>query len=159
MNAYEQGQAFGGVIDVLEAVGATYAIWGGLAVIAYGEARFTQDLDILLSGAGLPVGLFKRRLTETHYHVDPAAVQNALGGGYFNVIHQHYHIKADFYVPTEPDLRALLSDRIYLPFDEMRRAAYITADGLIMTKLRAYADSGSTRHLDDIGSVVRIQGN
>ena len=30
---YDQSQVFGGVIDVLEAVGAVYAIWGGLAVV------------------------------------------------------------------------------------------------------------------------------
>lgn len=75
MNDYEQSQSFGGVIDVLEAIGAQYAIWGGLAVVAYGEPRFTQDMDILLS------------------------------------------------------------------------------------KLRAYGDSQSTRHLDDIASIVRLQRN
>jgi hypothetical protein len=52
---YEQGHAFGGVIDVLEAVGAVYAIWGGLAVVAYGEPRFTQDMDVLLRGDSLLV--------------------------------------------------------------------------------------------------------
>jgi hypothetical protein len=35
MTDYEQNQAFGDVIDVLEAIGATYAIWGGMAVVAY----------------------------------------------------------------------------------------------------------------------------
>ncbi len=34
MTGYEQSQAFGGVIDVLEAIGARYAIWGGMAVVA-----------------------------------------------------------------------------------------------------------------------------
>ncbi len=29
MSDYEHGQAFGGVIDVLEAIGARYAIWVG----------------------------------------------------------------------------------------------------------------------------------
>lgn len=47
MTAYDQSQAFGGVIDVLEAIGAKYAIGGGMAVVAYGEPRFTQDMDIL----------------------------------------------------------------------------------------------------------------
>jgi hypothetical protein len=32
MTAYKQGQAFGGVIDVLEAIGAEYAILGLLGV-------------------------------------------------------------------------------------------------------------------------------
>jgi hypothetical protein len=55
MTDYEQSKAFGGVIDALEAIGAEYAIWGGLAVVAYGEPRFIQDLDILRSPAGFCV--------------------------------------------------------------------------------------------------------
>lgn len=159
VQAYEQSQAFGGVIDVLEAIGARYAIWGGLAVVAYGEPRFTQDLDILLSPDGFALPLFVRRLRETHYHVDDVAVEQAVTGGYFNVIHLHYHIKADFYVPVEPHLQAMIAARVYLPFDEIRRAAYVTPAGVIEAKLWAYQDGQSTRHLDDIASIVRLQAN
>lgn len=159
MTEYEQGQAFGGVIDVLEAIGATYAIWGGIAVVAYGEPRFTQDMDILLSPEQFAVSLFVRRLQEMHYHVDEISVSRALNGGYFNVIHLGYHIKTDFYVPVEPDLQAMIADRTYLPFDEMRRAAYIPPTSVIIAKLKAYQNGQSTRHLDDIASIVRLQGN
>jgi len=156
---YDQAQAFGGVIDVLEAVGALYAVWGGLAIVAYGEPRFTQDMDVLLRGESLSVALFVRRLDETHYHVDGHAVQEAvISGGFFNVIHRHYAIKVDFYVPHEPELRAMIAERVYLPFDEIRRAAYITATSVVAAKLRAWLDSGSTRHLDDIAAVIRVQG-
>ena len=158
MTEYEQGQAFGGVIDVLEAIGATYAIWGGIAVVAYGEPRFTQDMDILLSPDQFAISLFVRRLRETHYHVDEISVKRAMGGGFFNVIHLGYHIKTDFYVPVEPEQKALIADRTYLPFDEIRRAAYVTPTSVIVAKLRAYENSQSTRHLDDIASIVRIQG-
>ena len=158
-NAYEQSRAFGGVIDVLEAVGAKYAIWGGLAVVVYGEPRFTQDMDILLAANSFRLDKFVQRLQETHYHVDEAAVQNAMSGGFFNVIHLHWHIKTDFYVPTEPILNAAIEKRVYFPFDEMRRAAYITAEDAIITKLRAYQDSQSTRHLDDISSIIKIQAS
>jgi hypothetical protein len=156
-SAYDQAQAFGGVIDVLGAVGATYAIWGGLAVVAYGEPRYTQDMDILLSPSGLLVGRMVQRLAESHYHVDRQVVQQALTGGFFNVIHLYYHIKTDFYVPNEPELQAMIAERVYLPFDEARRAAYITPASVIFAKLRAYADSQSTRHLDDIASIIRMQ--
>ncbi len=158
---YDQAQAFGGVIDVLEATGARYAIWGGLAVVAYGEPRFTQDMDILLSPERFNMTMFIRRLQETHYHVDKIAVQNALNGlsgSFFNVIHLHYHIKTDFYVPQERELRAMIAERVYLPFDEMRRAAYVTAASVVVAKLKAYENSQSTRHLDDIASIIRIQG-
>ena len=52
----------------------------------------------------------------------------------------------------------MITNRIYLPFDEMRRAAYVTPTALIMAKLKAYQASQSTRHLDDIESIVRLQG-
>jgi hypothetical protein len=158
MTNYEQSQAFGGVIDVLEAIEARYAIWGGLAVVAYGEPRFTQDMDILLSPERFAVSLFIRRLRESHFHVDEMTVNAALGGGFFNVIHLAYHIKSDFYVPVEPELQAMIAERVYLPFDEMRRAAYITPTSVVVAKLRAYQNSQSTRHLDDIASIVRLQG-
>ena len=158
MTDYEQAQAFGGVIDVLEAIGATYAIWGGMAVVAYGEPRFTQDMDILLAPEGFFAAMFVRRLRETHYHVDEIAVNRALSGGFFNVIHLGYHIKTDFFVAVEPDLKDMISGRVYLPFDEMRRAAYIAPASIIIAKLKAYADSQSTRHLDDIASIIRLQG-
>jgi hypothetical protein len=158
MTDYEQSQAFGGVIDVLEAIGARYAIWGGVAVVAYGEPRFTQDMDILLSPEQFAASLFVRRLHETHYHVDEISVNRALGGGFFNVIHLAYHIKTDFYVPVEPELQTMLADRVYRPFDEMRQAAYLTPTAVIVAKLRAFQASQSTRHLDDIASIVRLQG-
>lgn len=157
---FEQERAFGGVIDVLEAVGAVYAIWGGWAVVAHGEPRFTLDMDILLSPQGLLVDLFVKRLRETGYHVDTAAVFNALAGGFFSVLHLHYHIKTDFYVPP-PDswLYSVLRQRVHLPFGEYRRAAFISTEAAVLTKLRAYADSQSTRHLDDIASIIRVQGS
>jgi len=158
VSEYEQRQAFGGVIDVLEAIGAAYAIWGGMAVIAHGEPRFTQDMDVLLSPRQFPVSLFVQRLQETHYDVDETSVNRALSGGFFNVIHLGYHIKIDFYVPVEPDLLAMIANRVCLPFDDIRRAAYITPTAVVIAKLRAYENSESTRHLDDIASIVRLQG-
>lgn len=156
---YDQGQAFGGVIDVLEAIGAKYAIWGGLAVVAYGEPRFTQDMDILLRGESFHARLFAQRLRESHYHVDEQAVEAAIiQGGFFNIIHLHYAIKADCYVPLEADLIAMIDERVYFPMDEIRRAAYVTAEGVIAAKLKAYLDSQSNRHLDDIASIIRVQG-
>lgn len=156
-HSYEQAQAFGGVIDVLEAVGAQYAVWGGLAVSIYGEPRFTIDMDVLLNGDSLALSPFVKRLLEMQYHVDESAVRKAVSGGFFNVIHLGYHIKTDFYVPTEPLLKQMITERKRLPFDEIRQAAYVTETAVVIAKLQAYKESGSTRHLDDVASVVRLQ--
>jgi hypothetical protein len=71
----------GGIIDALETIGVTYAIWGGMAVVAYGEPRFTQGMDILLHPDPFAVFLFVRRLQEAHYHVDEIAVNRDMNGG------------------------------------------------------------------------------
>ena len=60
--------------------------------------------------------------------------------------------------PTEPEQLVIIADRGYLPFDEIRRAAYITPTALVVAKLHASENSESTRHLDDIASIVRLQG-
>ena len=52
----------------------------------------------------------------------------------------------------------MIAERITMPFDEIRRAAYITATSVVAAKLRAYLDSNSTRHLDDIAGIIRVQG-
>lgn len=155
----DQRQAFGRVIDVLEAVGARYAIWGGWAVVAYGEPRFTMDMDILLDSSGLPDKMLVTRLQESSFQVDEAALFDALGGGYFNIIHLPSQLKVDFFVPAQDALlQRAIRERVYLPFDEIRRAAYVPAEALILTKLQAYVESESTRHLDDVASVIRLQG-
>ena len=64
----------------------------------------------------------------------------------------------DFYIPVEPELLEMIADRVYLPFDEMRRAAYIPPTAIIVAKLRTYENSESACHLDDIASIVRLQG-
>lgn len=36
-------------MDILEAMGVEYLIWGGVAAALYGEPRFTQDMDLVLA--------------------------------------------------------------------------------------------------------------
>ena len=112
MSTYEQARAFGGVIDILEAIGASYAIWGGMAVVAHGQPRFTQDMDVLLDPSEFETALFIKRLQETHYHVDELAVRRALSGGFFNIIHLSYHIKVDFWVAVELEHKAMIAERV-----------------------------------------------
>lgn len=155
----EQARAFSGVIDVLNVVDATYAIWGGMAVIVYGEPRFTQDMDILLRLDNQVARLMIKRLTQMNYHIDDVQVYRCLSGGFFNVFHLPTMVKIDFWVPENDQvLTRALADRVFLPFDGIRQAAYISAESAIITKLKAYQARESTRDLDDIASIMRIQG-
>jgi hypothetical protein len=152
-------EAFGGALDVLEEIGARYAIWGGWAVVAYGEPRPTRDMDILLSPIDFDHKSFTNLLQAGGYQVNELMLFSALDGGDFEVIHQPGQIGVDFFLPRQYSLQhKAIAERVYLPFDEKRRAAYITAEALVISKLQTYAEGKSTRQLDDIAAVVRIQG-
>ena len=74
----EQNRAFGGVIDILEAIGVEYVIWGGVAAITYGEPRFTRDMDVLVRLHYSQVGTLARVLEEDGYYVSVEAIRDAV---------------------------------------------------------------------------------
>ena len=58
----------------------------------------------------------------------------------------------------DPIIQWAFDHRRVLPFDEMRQAAYMPPEAVILTRLRTYRDSGSTRHLEDIEGILRVSG-
>ena len=157
----EQNRAFGGVIDIFEATGIEYVIWGGVAVVTYGEPRFTQDMDVVVRlRYSSEVDTLSRLLEETGYSVSVEAIRDAVDRHfYFNAIHLETGIKIDFYVaPRDPIYAWAFKHRRMKNFDEFRRASYMPPESVILTKLRAYQEGKSTRHLDDIEGILRVSG-
>ncbi len=157
--ASEQQQAFGGVIDILESVGASYMIWGGVAVSVYGEPRFTQDMDVVARLSHGDIHLMAKALAEDHYHISIPSALNAIGGGYFNVIHLPYNLKIDFWLPESDPLMRWAFKRVRaLEFSPGRVARFMPPESVILFKLRAYRESQSTRHTEDVAGIVRVSG-
>jgi len=156
----EQNRAFGGVIDTLEAMGIDYVIWGGVAAALYGEPRFTQDMDVVVRLDYRHVARLARMLEEDGYYVSVEAMREAMDRDpYFNVIHLETGIKIDFHVAQrDPILDWAFEHRQVELFDESRRAVYMPPESMILTKLRAYKDSGSERHWRDIEGILRVSG-
>jgi hypothetical protein len=156
----EQNRAFGGVIDILEAMGSEYVIWGGVAAIVYGEPRFTRDMDVVVRLRHNEVDTLARVLEEDGYYVSVEAIRDALDRHfYFNVIHLETGIKIDFCIAGHDPIQVwAFKHRRVKNFDEFRQASYMPPESVILTKLQAYRDSGSTRHLDDIKGILRVSG-
>lgn len=155
----EQHRAFAGVIDILEAIGTDYIIWGGVAAVAYGEQRFTHDMDMVIRLSEDDAHLIAKALEEDGYYVSLPSMLDARWGGFFNVIHLETNVKVDFFV-SRPDsiIRWAFQHRRRLAFDEIRLASYMPPESVILTKLRAYQDSKSSRHLDDIEGILHVSG-
>jgi hypothetical protein len=156
----QQNRAFGGVIDILEAMGIEYVIWGGVAAITYGEPRFTRDMDVLVRLHYNQVDTLARVLEEDGYYVSVEAIRDAVDRHfYFNTIHIETGIKIDFLVAERDPIHIwAFEHRQVKNFDEFRQAFYMPPESVILTKLQAYRNSGSTRHLDDIEGILRVSG-
>ena len=155
-----QNRAFGGVIDILEAMDVEYLIWGGVATVMYGEPRFTRDMDVVIRLGRDQVDALARLFEEDGYYVSVEAIRDALERHfYFNAIHLETNIKVDFCVAgRDPVLNWAFEHCQVKQFDESRRAAYMPPESVILTKLQAFRESDSTRHLDDIESILRVSG-
>jgi hypothetical protein len=63
-------------------------------------------------------------------------------------------LNVDFFVPRhDPIIEWAFKHKRALPFDEVREAWYMPPESVIVTKLRTFRDSGSTRHLDDVEGI------
>jgi hypothetical protein len=97
---------------------------------------------------------------EDGYYVSVEAIRDALDRHfYFNVIHIETGIKTDFYVAGRDPIHIwAFEHRRVKNLDEFRQASYMPPESVILTKLRAYQGSGSTRHMDDIEGILRVSG-
>lgn len=151
------------ISQILHRLGIPYFISGGIAVVIWGRPRFTADIDIVVELEIMKAeNLVKtlRSISKTGY-VDEDAVQSALRNeGEFNYIDSKTGLKVDFWLLKKNDA-----------FDQSRfkrrrtkkiagKLVYFSSpEDLILVKLLWYKQTESTRHLEDIESVVAISGD
>ncbi len=61
------GEAFVGMRTALESAGIRFAVGGSWASTAFGEPRFTNDVDILADFTAVSLSNFLRGLPEAYY--------------------------------------------------------------------------------------------
>ncbi|HOF19088.1 MAG TPA: hypothetical protein PK082_09270 [Phycisphaerae bacterium] len=96
----EQPDLLRKVVEALEELDIPYAIVGSVASSAYGEARHTQDVDVLVNFRYGDIQPFCHKFPSPEYYVSPEAAGQALRtGGQFNVIESSTGDKADLMIP------------------------------------------------------------
>jgi len=145
----------------LAAAGIRYFITGGVAAIIYGEPRFTRDIDLVLAVRPGDSERFLSIWPEKDYYSPPRdafEIETARPRhGHFNVFHIETGLVADCYVAGDDPLHAWAFERVQAIEVDGGQLCVAPVEYVILRKLEYFAQSNSTRHLEDIARIRRIQ--
>jgi hypothetical protein len=146
------------VVKACDDLDIPYLVTGSIAAMAYGEPRFTNDIDIVADIHPDHIPSFLAAFPEDDFYLSEDAIRDAIERhSQFNIIHPASGLKVDIMVrkPT--------------PFDESRfqrrqkirpaqsyEADFASPEDVILKKLEYYRDGGSEKHLRDIASMLKI---
>ena len=153
----DQAELLRHVVTALRSVVVPYAVTGAQASIMYGEARFTNDIDVV---AALTPELLARFLAhfpaEQFYVSADAATEAVKSGGQFNIIHPSSAQKVDVIIASQEFDRLLLRRARELRVTPDMSALFIAPEDLILKKMDFYREGGSEKHLRDISGMLAI---
>lgn len=148
------------VASILDNLEIPYFLTGGVAVAQWGTPRFTADIDIVvrLSSHNLAKLADELLAIDKYAYVDRDTMREALDHfGEFNFIHGTSGVKVDFWVLKYEDFNQVALKR-RMAIDVAGQKVYFpTPEDLILSKLIWYGESQSSRHLEDIATILKKQ--
>lgn len=151
------------IASILAKLNIRYCITGGYAVSVWGRPRSTFDIDIVVKLKAKDIALLVkhlRSLSQAGYIEESSAKEAVARGKEFNFIHSESGIKVDFWVIKESDIIGMNElKRRRAKIIEGQKIFFISPEDLILSKLRWYEASFSTRHIEDIESILKISGS
>ncbi|MEM1304227.1 MAG: hypothetical protein AAGG46_04990 [Planctomycetota bacterium] len=147
-------------VETLEQLGIEYALVGSLASSTLGEARFTNDIDIVLRLDVFDAARLCDAFPEPEFaYLKSAVIQEVERNGQFNIVHPSTSNKIDFMLVGDSEWSNRQLER------RLRRdvldagSCYVAApEDIILGKLLYYREGGSEKHLRDITGILRRSG-
>lgn len=145
--------------SLFEQLGVPYRIVGSMASMAYSEARFTNDIDILVDLKEDQIESIVNAFPSPQFYVSPPAIKSAIRDRrQFNVIHVSSGLKLDIIQRKDTPFGNLdITQGQRLKSDGYYDAWFASPENVILMKLKYYHDGGSEKHLRDIASILLIQ--
>lgn len=147
------------VCDVCDRLQLVYFVTGSTATIAYGEPRFTNDIDVVVELPAEEIEQFCQAFPSSDFYVSRQAATDAVrSGSQFNVIHPASGLKIDFIVMSKSAFdQSRRSRRRELAVLPDRKVWFAAPEDVIVKKMVYYREGGSDKHLRDIAGVLRVQ--
>ncbi|MFG0330134.1 MAG: hypothetical protein ACF8PN_09580 [Phycisphaerales bacterium] len=147
------------VVQLLERLQIPYMITGSIASSAFGEPRFTNDVDIVVDLSSQHIDALVCGFPEDDFYMSESMVRDAVRSRtMFNVIHAASGMKVDFIV-RKPDAfeQTRFNRRIRFESPDGVSAMFASPEDVILKKLEFYKEGGSEKHLRDIASILRLR--
>jgi len=147
------------IAEILQDLKIPYAVTGGFAVAVWGKPRFTADIDIIVELIPKNIEPLAKTLLliDKDVYVSEEAMRDALERkSEFNFIHPQTGLKVDFWVRgSKADIYGKLKfeRRIAKKIDK-QRIFFVSPEDLILSKLAWYKESESSKHLEDIKTIL-----
>jgi len=149
------------ITGILKRLKIEYFVAGGFAVSVWGRPRATFDIDIIIKLVEPQDNILAKAIKEVYKagYIDENMIKEAIRRkGEFNFIDSDSGLKVDFWVVKEsaeqpPEFKNKKTKRI-----SGQDIYFVSPEDLILSKLRWYKESHSSKHIEDIESVLRISG-
>jgi hypothetical protein len=122
------------LVNTLESLGIPYLLTGSMASIAYGEPRFTNDIDVVVSMTAGQVPGFCAAFPAPDFFCSQAAVEQAVRQQFqFNILHPASWLKVDVILATDSEFdRSRMRRGIRLPAAENLEATITAPEDVII---------------------------
>jgi len=144
----------------LNELGIRYAASGSVALIAYGEPRLTNDIDVLVVLDRDHIVQLPEVFPPAEFYCPPVEVMLVEAardlGGQFNIIHHLSGFKADLFLSGRDPLNLWALARARRV--DLEEGFFMAAppEYIILRKLEYFRSGGSEKHVRDIRSILRI---
>ncbi len=157
----EQHELLGYLVRCLEKLNIPYFITGAVACIAYGEPRFTNDIDIVADVKDEHIARLKECFPEQEYYLDSDVIRQAIISRHqFNIIHPASGLKIDVMISKRDAFDKSRFNRIkrMRPLEDTE-ANFASPEDVIIKKMEYYKEGSSDKHIRDILGMLKISGD
>lgn len=146
------------VAQFFESHGVHYHVVGSMASMAYGEPRFTNDVDMVAEMSIDNVGDLCEAFSAPEFYLSETAIRDAIiRRGQFNIIHPSSGMKVDVIVPKDSEFARSEKARVRRISSPGEYSVWFgSPEDVILYKLQFYQRGGSEKHLRDIAGMIKL---
>ncbi len=134
-----------------------YFVTGSIASIAYGESRFTNDIDIVADIKKEHIQDIIKYFPEEEYYISEDSIKNAIYHTFqFNIIHPASGLKVDVVIKKNDDFDNMRFSRTNNFKMDGVGVNFAAPEDVLIMKMKYYKSGGSEKHIRDIMSMIKI---